>query len=71
MRAALRTLDAGLPSNPLVRIGQKRKQDGWITLTPFDPQPDPANLDRAQGRVHCDMADDQSARHGQGDATCG
>ena len=28
-----------------VRIGRKRKKDGWITVTPFDPQPsEPANL---------------------------
>jgi TnpA family transposase len=44
MREALRTLNAGMPNNPLVRIGQKRNKDGWITVTPFDPQPDPANL---------------------------
>jgi hypothetical protein len=44
MREALRTLDAGMPANQLVRISRKRKQDGWITVTPFDPQPEPANL---------------------------
>ena len=42
MRAALHALDAGLPANRLVRIGQKR--DDWITVTPFDPQPEPPNL---------------------------
>jgi TnpA family transposase len=44
MREALRTLDAGMPANRLVGIGRKRKKDGWITVTPFDPQPEPANL---------------------------
>ena len=44
MREALRTLDAGMPANQLVRISRKRKKDGWITVTPFDPQPEPANL---------------------------
>jgi TnpA family transposase len=44
MREALRTLDAGMPSDQLVRIGRKRKKDGWITVTPFEPQPEPANL---------------------------
>jgi TnpA family transposase len=44
MREALRILDAGMPATRLVRIGRKRKKDGWITVTPFDPQPEPANL---------------------------
>lgn len=44
MREALRTLDAGMPTNRLVRISRKRNRDGWITVTPFDPQPEPANL---------------------------
>ena len=42
MRQALHVLDAGLPANALVRIGQKR--EGWITVTPLDAQPDPPNL---------------------------
>jgi len=42
MRQALHTLDAGLPTNALVRIGLKRA--GWITVTPLDAQPDPPNL---------------------------
>jgi TnpA family transposase len=44
MREALRILDAGMPDNRLVSIGRKHNKDGWITVTPFDPQPDPANL---------------------------
>jgi TnpA family transposase len=43
MRDALQTLDAGLPKNPSVRIGQKHGGH-WINVTPFDPQPDPPNL---------------------------
>ena len=42
MRQALHTLNAGLPTNALVRIGQKRA--GWITVTPLDPRPEPSNL---------------------------
>lgn len=42
MRAALATLDAGLPSNPGVRITGRR--GGSFTVTPFAPQPEPANL---------------------------
>jgi TnpA family transposase len=42
MRQAMHALDAGLPSNALVRIGEKRA--GWITVTPLDAQPDPPNL---------------------------
>jgi len=44
MRAALQTLDTGMPNNSLVRIRQKKKREGWITVTPFDPQPEPPNL---------------------------
>jgi Domain of unknown function (DUF4158)/Tn3 transposase DDE domain len=44
MREALQILDAGIPANRLVRISRKRNKDGWITVTPFDPQPEPANL---------------------------
>ena len=44
MREVLRILNAGLPNNLLVGISRKRNKDGWITVTPFDPQPDPANL---------------------------
>jgi TnpA family transposase len=43
MRTALQTLNDALPSNPSVRIGRKHG-GSWITLTPFDPQPEPPNL---------------------------
>lgn len=42
MRLALQTLDDGLPSNPLVRVTPKK--GGQITVTPFEPQPEPPNL---------------------------
>ena len=49
MRQALHTLDAGLPTNDLVRIGQKRV--GWVTVTPLDAQPDPPNLTALKAEV--------------------
>ena len=44
MREALHILDAGMPRNRRVKISRKRNKDAWITVTPFDPQPDPPNL---------------------------
>ena len=49
MRQALHTLDAGLPTNALVRIGQKRA--GWITVTPLAAQPDPPNLTALKAEI--------------------
>jgi TnpA family transposase len=42
MREALRTLDRGLAGNRWVRITEA--QGGRITVTPFDPLPEPPNL---------------------------
>ena len=42
MTAALRTLDEGMPHDPLVRIS--RKAGGWITVAPLERQPEPTNL---------------------------
>lgn len=42
MRQVLHTLDIGLPTNSLVRVGQKRA--GRITVTSLDAQPEPPNL---------------------------
>lgn len=42
MREALRTLDAGMASNGLVRFSGKKT--GWITVTSSKPQPPPPNL---------------------------
>ena len=44
MREALRILDAGMPGNVGVKITRKRNKEAWITVTPFDPQPDPPNV---------------------------
>ena len=44
MREALRILDAGMSCNLGVKISRKRNKEAWITVTPFDPQPDPPNL---------------------------
>ena len=51
MRESLQTLDAGMPGNPLVQISRKRKKDGWITVTPFDPQPEPPNLTTIKAEI--------------------
>ena len=50
MRNALQTLDAGLPSNPQVRISRKHG-NSWITLTPFDAQPEPPNLTALKAEI--------------------
>ena len=50
MRNALQTFDAGLPSNPQVRIGQKNG-GSWITLTPFEAQPEPPNLTSLKAEI--------------------
>ena len=42
MRAALAMLDGGMRDNRLVRITDKR--GGSITVTPFEPKPEPPNL---------------------------
>jgi TnpA family transposase len=49
MREALHTLDAGLPANRLVRIGQK--SEGWITVTPLEAQPEPPNLTALKAEI--------------------
>ena len=51
MREALQALDSGMPANRLVRISRKRKKDGWITVTPFEPLPEPANLIAIKGEI--------------------
>jgi TnpA family transposase len=50
MRAALQTLDACLPKNPSVRIGRKHGSS-WITLTPFEAQPEPPNLTALKAEI--------------------
>jgi hypothetical protein len=43
MRSELGVLDAGLPSNVDVRLGERRGKS-WTRLTPLDAQPDPDNI---------------------------
>lgn len=50
MREALSVLDAGLKTNPAVRLSTK--SGGWITLTPLDAQPDPPNLARLKAELN-------------------
>ena len=50
MRTELATLDAGLPSNADVRLGERRGRS-WITLTPLDAQPDPDNIVRIKSEL--------------------
>jgi TnpA family transposase len=47
---ALALLNAGLPRNPQVKITE-RNGKGWITLSPLEPLPEPANLVRLQAEV--------------------
>jgi len=42
MHTALEAFNSGLPDNKKVRISNKA--GGWITVTPFEPQPEPVNL---------------------------
>lgn len=44
MQTALTTFDQHLPTNPYVTISERN--DGWITLTPLDAQPEPPQLHR-------------------------
>jgi TnpA family transposase len=50
LRTELATLDAGLPSNTAVQLGQRRGKS-WITLTPLDAQPDPDNIVRIKAEL--------------------
>src|SRR5271155_3511790 len=50
MRTELGVLDAGLPSNADVRLGERRGKS-WIRLTPLDAQPDPDNIVRIKAEL--------------------
>ena len=65
MRDALQTLDAGLPSNPHVRISRKHGSS-WIYSNAIRCPTRAAEPDCAQGRDHGDLADDEPARYGEG-----
>ena len=49
MAAALESLDAGMPTNAWVKI--LPKANGWISLSPLEPQPEPPNLGRLKAEV--------------------
>jgi TnpA family transposase len=55
MHTELSTLDAGLPSNADVRLGERRGKS-WITLTPLDAQPDPDNIVRIKTELQSKWA---------------
>ena len=50
MRTELATLDAGMPKNADVRLGERRGKS-WITLTPLDAQLDPDNIIRIKAEL--------------------
>ncbi|WP_088225402.1 Tn3 family transposase [Desulfosporosinus sp. FKB] len=49
MIEGLERLDVGIPKNPKVRIIEKG--NGWITLSPLEPQAEPANLNRIKAEL--------------------
>jgi TnpA family transposase len=49
LTAALAALDTDIPTNQHVRL--LTKADGWIALTPLDPQPEPLTLDRLKAEL--------------------
>lgn len=50
MYEALGKLDAGMPKNPKVKI-ISRGGDGWICVSPLDPQPEPPNLPQVKAEI--------------------
>jgi TnpA family transposase len=55
MHTELSILDAGLPGNADVRLGERRGKS-WITLTPLDAQPDPDNIVRIKTELQSKWA---------------
>jgi TnpA family transposase len=49
MAAALEKLNRNLPNNPQVQL--LPKNGGWISLSPLEPQPEPANLGRLKAEL--------------------
>lgn len=49
MKEGLERLNSGLPQNPKVRITDKG--NGWITVSPLEPQTEPTNLSRVKAEV--------------------
>lgn len=51
MTKALNKLDQGIPKNNKVRILAKGKGNGRISISPFDPVPEPVNLSRLKAEI--------------------
>lgn len=49
MYSALEKLDKGMPKNPKVRLSTK--SNGWITLSPSEPQEEPMNLSKVKAEI--------------------
>ncbi|WP_336788492.1 Tn3 family transposase [Paenibacillus sp. MMO-177] len=49
MKDGLEKLDTGLQKNPKVRITEKG--NGWISLSPLEPQAEPVNLSRIKSEI--------------------
>ena len=49
MCQALSKLDSGMPKNPKVRLSNKA--NGWITLSPSEPQAEPVNLTKLKTEI--------------------
>ncbi len=49
MKSALERLNNGIPKKPRVKI--TTKGNGWISVSPLDPQPEPVNLTRLKAEV--------------------
>lgn len=55
MRTELATLDAGMPNNEAVRLGEKRGKS-WITLSPLEAQSDPDNIVKIKAELQAKWA---------------
>ena len=49
MRKAMGELELSIPNNPYVRI--LKKQGGWISLSPLEPQKEPENLQQIKAEI--------------------
>lgn len=49
MYEGLTKLDSGMPKNPKVRLSDKK--NGWITITPSEPQPEPLNINKIKAEI--------------------
>ncbi len=61
---ALALLNAGMPRNPKVKIGE-RNGKGWIALSPLEPLPEPCQPGPLQCRGETALGLDQPAGHAE------